>query len=104
MARRHVAFRKKRQNRTGMLMVSLVVLMLMVVMVVKCRELSRKQAVYEERKATLSEQIAQEEKRTEDLIAYEKFTKTTKYVEEVAKDKLGLVFKDEIIFESKDEE
>ena len=52
--------------------------------------------------AQLQEQIAEEEKRAQELVEYEKYTKTAKYVEEVAKDKLGLVYEDEIIFESED--
>ena len=47
-------------------------------------------------------ETALQKARTEELIEYEKYTKTAKYVEEVAKDKLGLVYEDEIIFESED--
>ena len=36
--------------------------------------------------------------RAEDIEEYGKYTKTTKFVEEVAKDKLGLVYEGEIIF------
>lgn len=102
MARRRVAFRKKRQNRLGMTLVSIVVVMLLVVIVVKSVQLADKRAEYDAREEQLLEQIADEEKRTQDLIEYEKYTKTAKYVEEVAKDKLGLVYEDEIIFESED--
>ncbi len=102
MARRRVAFRKKRQNKLGMILVSFVVFMLLAVIMVKSVGLWEKRADYQTRKEQLEQQIADEEKRTEDLEAYEKYTKTTKYVEEVAKDKLGLVYSDEIIFESED--
>ena len=102
MARRRVAFRKKRQSRLGMLLVTMVVLMLMTVIVVKSNQLKDKMAEYDAKEAQLSEQIENEEKRTQELIEYEKYTKTAKYVEEVAKDKLGLVYEDEIIFESED--
>lgn len=102
MARRRVAFRKKRQSRLGMLLVTMVVLMLMTVIVVKSNQLKDKMAEYDAKEAQLTEQIENEEKRTQELIEYEKYTKTAKYVEEVAKDKLGLVYEDEIIFESED--
>ena len=36
------------------------------------------------------------------IIIYTKYTKTKKYAEEVAKDKLGLVYEGEIIFKEKD--
>lgn len=101
--RKRVAFRRKRQNRLGMVCVMLVVLMVLVVILVKNTELRAKKAVYEERTRQIEEQIAFEEKRAEELVEYEKYTKTAKYVEEVAKDKLGLVYQDEIVFESEDE-
>lgn len=102
MARRRVAFRKKRQSRLGMVLVTLVVMMLLTVIVVKSTQLKNKMAEYDAREAQLTEQIESEEKRTQELAEYEKYTKTAKYVEEVAKDKLGLVYEDEIIFESED--
>ena len=102
MARRRVAFRKKRQNRLGMILVTIVVIMLFTVILIKSIDLQTKKAAYDEKEAALEQQIDAEEARTEELIEYEKYTKTAKYVEEVAKDKLGLVYEDEIIFESED--
>ena len=46
----------------------------------------------------LQEQIKEEEKRAEDIAEYEKYTQTKKYIEDVAKDKLGLVYEGEIVF------
>ena len=101
MARR-VAFRRRRQNTLGIFCVTLVVLMVLIVFTFKGHELRQKQLEYQEREATLTEQIDRENQRALDLVEYEKYTKTAKYVEEVAKDKLGLVYEDEIIFESED--
>ena len=102
MARRRVAFRKKKQNRLGMILVTLVVIMLFAVIMIKSINLKEKKAAYDEKEVTLQQQIEEEEARTEELIEYEKYTKTAKYVEEIAKEKLGLVYEDEIIFESED--
>ncbi len=102
MARRRVAFRKKRQNRLGMILVTLVVIMLFVVILVKSIDLKEKKAAYDEKEIALEQQIEDEKARTDELIEYEKYTKTAKYVEEIAKEKLGLVYEDEIIFESED--
>lgn len=99
MARR-VMFRKKRQNRFGMITVAIIVLIFCSVLGYKTAELKQKRDEYSKRIDTLEAQIAQEEQRTLDLQEYEKYTKTSKYVEEVAKDKLGLVYEDEIVFES----
>ncbi|MCH5254417.1 MAG: septum formation initiator family protein [Lachnospiraceae bacterium] len=92
------AYRKKRQNRTGMILVTIVVLMMLVVVTIKSVELQDKKEVYAQREAALLEEIAAEEARTEEIEEYGKYTQTKKYVEEVAKDKLGLVYEGEIIF------
>ncbi len=101
MARRS-AFRKRRQNRLGMICVSVVVCMLFVVIMISRVELREKQAAYIKREEALQTQIENEEKRVEELAEYEKYTKTAKYVEEVAKEKLGLVYEDEIIFQAEE--
>ena len=49
-----------------------------------------------------SEAIAAEERRAEEISDLEAYTRTKKYVEDVAKEKLGLVYEDEIIFKSRD--
>lgn len=61
-------------------------------------ELKQKQAIYLSREAQLQEQISEQEARAEEIEEFRKYTKTKKYAEEVAKDKLGLVNEDEIIF------
>ncbi|MBD5444641.1 MAG: septum formation initiator family protein, partial [Lachnospiraceae bacterium] len=53
---------------------------------------------YELKVAQLQEEIDAEIARTEEIEEYGKYTQTKKYVEEVAKDKLGLVYEGEIIF------
>ena len=47
----------------------------------------------------LEGQIKEEEQRTKDLEALEKYMQTKKYMEDVAKNKLGLVYPDEILIE-----
>ena len=103
MARR-VAFKKKRNNRMGMACVSLAVAAVFAVLMVKSASLKQKLDEYETTQAKLEEQIAEEEERTKELEAYEKYTKTDRYVEEIAKEKLGLVHEGEIIFKSDIEE
>ena len=50
----------------------------------------------------MNELIAEEEKKAEEIEEYGKYVQTKKYAEEVAKDKLGLVYEDEIIFKAED--
>ena len=98
MVKRKVVFRKKRQNRLGMFLGLMVVLMLLVVVSLKSAELRQKQETYAARERVLQEQIDAEKARTEEIEEYRKYTQTKKYVEEVAKDKLGLVNEGEIIY------
>lgn len=95
---RKAAYRKRRQNRTAMLLVILVVLLMLVVVTTKSIGLRQKRAVYMEREAALMQEIEAEQKRAEEILEYEKYTQTKKYVEELAKEKLGLVYEGEIIF------
>ncbi len=101
MARR-AAYRKKRQNKFGMFLVTTVIAMMLVVVAIKSIELKQKLAAYQAKEQMLAEQIAEEEKRSEEIEEYEKYTHTKKYIEEVAKDKLGLVHENEIIFREED--
>jgi len=96
--KRKVVFRKKRQNRMGMFLVTIVVLMLLVVVSINSVGLRQKRESYREREQALQEQIDAEEERAEQIEEYRKYTQTKKYVEEVAKDKLGLVNEGEIIY------
>lgn len=100
MAGRRPAYRKKRHNRLGMMLVTFCILMMMVVVGVSSLELRAKQRMYSQREQVLQQQIDEQLLRAEALAEYEKYTRTNAFVEEVAKDKLGLVYDGEIIFRS----
>lgn len=99
---RKIAFRKKRQNRLGMILVSMVVLMLLGVITLNSLELRATSESYLSQKEELLSKIEDEKMRTEEIEEYEKYTQTKKYIEEIAKDKLGLVYDNEIIFKKGD--
>lgn len=96
--KRKVAYRKKSQNRLSMFMVTLVVLVVICVATVGGAELRKKHAVYDQQISELEAKIANEEQRAEEIEEFGKYTQTKKYAEEVAKDKLGLVYEGEIVF------
>ena len=100
MARRKAAYRKRHQNRFSMFLVTLVVLMIMVVVAVRSVELQI--AGYDTQIASLGAQIEAEQTRAEQIEEFGKYTQTKAYVEEVAKDKLGLVYEGEILFQEDD--
>lgn len=81
-----------------MFLVSVVVLMIVVAVWVRSMEMRKRLDAYEVKEAQLQEQLAEEEARKLEIEEYRKYTKTKKFAEEVAKEKLGLVYEDEILF------
>ncbi|MBR3606334.1 MAG: septum formation initiator family protein [Lachnospiraceae bacterium] len=95
---RRRSYRKLVQRKFTLFLAMVVIFLLLVTLAVRSVELWQIQKLYLAEEQVLKEKIAAEEKRGEEITEYEKYTQTKKYVEEVAKDKLGLVNKDEIIF------
>ncbi len=58
---------------------------------------------YVEREASLTKQIEEEEQRTKTLNERKKYVTTDQYIEEVARNELGLINPDEILIKAKDE-
>lgn len=96
--KRRTVYRKRRQNKFSMFLVTLVVVMILVVVAVKRVEIEAKMKVNQAKIEQLNGQIASEEARAEEIKQYEKYTQTKGFVEEIAHDKLGLVYEGEIIF------
>lgn len=95
--------RNRKQSRGGRLSIILIVLMFLVIMSVQITKLYQKEQDYTARETDLQEQLEEETQRQSDLEAYEEYTKTQEYTEDIAKSKLGLVFDNEIVFkEDKD--
>ena len=80
MSRRR--YRGRRQNRSGMFLVSTVVIVLMLMVSIKCVELKEKQDQYVVRQEELKQQIADEEARAEELEELKKYVQTDSYVED----------------------
>ena len=94
--------RRKRGNKKGMLCISAIVAVLLVSLSVQSNSLMEKNADYAAQEESLRQQIEDEKQRSDDIAAMKDYMKTDEYAEEVAKDKLGLVYKDEILFKSED--
>lgn len=65
----------------------------------KTYHLKRQSKTYQQRIEQLKKEQAEQDAREEELKEFKKYTKTDEYVEEIARDKLGLVHKGEIVFE-----
>ncbi len=91
--------RKKRnvKHKLSMFAIILVVAVLLVLLSVKTINLRARVSEYDERVARLEEEIADEEARSEELDEREIYIQTKQYVEEVARDRLGLVYPGEIL-------
>ena len=99
MKKKQVAFRKKKRNKKGTILVIFGVLVLSVVVFARSMTLRNTNRELEAQILQLEENIAQEEARTEDLRIFETYTHTKKYAEEVATQVLGYVYEDEIVFQ-----
>lgn len=100
--RRKTAYRKKVQNRFSMFLVLVVVVLILIVVAVQRVELGKTLEANQEKIDSLNEQIAEEEAEAERIKEYAKYVTTDAFRIQVAHDKLGLVFPDEIIFKEED--
>ena len=102
MARRKVAYRKRHQNRFSMFLVTLVVVMVMAVVAVRSVELKRKIEIKSQELQQVLEQIEAEERRAKTIEELSKEVQTKGYIEDIAREKLGLIYEGEIIFKQDD--
>ncbi|MBO6197686.1 MULTISPECIES: septum formation initiator family protein [unclassified Butyrivibrio] len=102
MAARARYKRRRLTNRAGIVWASIVVLILVTVVSVKSIGLMQKAREYQEKEQQLLQQIEYENQRSEDIAEFERYTETRKYIEDTAKEKLGLVYPGEIIFKNSD--
>ncbi|MDR2546206.1 MAG: septum formation initiator family protein [Lachnospiraceae bacterium] len=92
------AIYKNGQHRPSMILTTLVVLMLLLVVAVGSYNMRLRLAEFQAREAELVEMISAEHERAREIEAQARFTQTMKYVEEVARKRLGLVYPGEQIF------
>jgi cell division protein DivIC len=93
---------KRERQHVGSWVILVIVLAVFGVSTIGGLQLKQKNRTYEQREQALEESIAEEEARSQEIEEFEAYTQTKKYVEDVAKDKLGLVYPDEIIFKAND--
>lgn len=91
----------RKANQTGKMCVTLIVLAMIGVMSVQIANLYKKDQQFIAREELLQKQKQAELDRKEEIAEYEAYTQTQEFIEDTAKSKLGLVYKDEIIFKEK---
>ena len=84
-------------NRMAIIGITVVVISLGVVVNLKSASMKKKDLEYQAREETLLRQVEKEKNRASELEEYRVYVQTKQYIEEVAKQKLGLVKPDEIL-------
>lgn len=92
---------KKRRAVNGRISFVVIVLFLVVVMTVAMIILVKKNIDLKEVEAKKMAELREQEQISQELDDKEKYTHTSEYVENTAKNKLGLVKEDEIIYREK---
>lgn len=101
MARR-AAYQTKYHNKTSIYIVLFTLIIFAAVLFVNCNSLNEKKQKLQTEEAQYQELLEKEQQETLDLQELEKSTQTKKYYEQIAKERLGMVYEDEIIFKEKD--
>ena len=91
-----------RQNRIAMLSITFVVGVLFVAMMMKSVNLQEQISGYQDQISDLDSQIEEEKDRTAQIDDMKDYMKTDEYAEEIAREKLGLVKDNEIVFKEQE--
>lgn len=99
-SRRRRQTKRVQSHKRSILAISGVILLLAVMVSVNGMTLRAKEKSYQAQEVELERQIEEEKARASEIDELEKYVGTEEYVEEVAKEKLGLVHENEIIFKA----
>lgn len=97
------AGRRKKQlqhHKRSVLIVISALVLLIVVIAVDSVSLQAKNKDYQKQEAELEKQLAEENQRTEDIEEFEQYVQSDEYIEDKAKEKLGLAYSNEILFKA----
>lgn len=89
-----------RKNKRSVLMITCVIMLLGVVVLGCGLSLKEKNEVYLAKEEELRLQIEAEQERSEEIDELKEYVETDEYIETVAKEKLGLAYENEILFEA----
>lgn len=89
----------KRKKRRGLGIITVFLICILCVVAYYSMNLIEKQGNSEKRIESLNNKIYEEEQKTNDLEQRKAYTQTRKYIEEVARKYLGLVYPDEVVIQ-----
>ena len=94
--------KKRKRKNAGTVSITIIVLAFLAVMAVQICKLKQKDSDYQAKEAELQQEKQDETQRSSELDDLEEYMKSSQYIEDVAKSKLGLTYKNEIIFKEKE--
>lgn len=89
--------RRKYKNKTGLGIIAFVVLILFGIIAYNGVQLKAENETARRRIEKLQSEIAEQEERAAEIKRQEAYVQTRKYIEETARERLGLVYEDEIL-------
>lgn len=96
--KKNMVRRYNRQNQVTVLAITGIVSVLLVMLYFGGTSLKKEIEEGQKRLTVLEQEIEDEEKRTEEIEALQEYMQSDEYIEKVAKEKMGLVKENEIIF------
>ena len=94
--------RRSRQNRLSMILAVLVVAILFVAVYINGSSMRRELEENQDKITRLKQEIEEEELRSKSIEEYRAYTETDQFIEQVAREKLGLLYEGETIFRESD--
>lgn len=94
---------KRRKNKNNFTVIALAVFVLFIVMAFNTFSVQKDKNALETQYSELEEKLQDEQERSELLKDRAAYMQTTRYIEEIARERLGLVYEEEIIFRPEEE-
>lgn len=96
--------RRRRKNKTGVGIISFVLLILFAIVSYSRIDLEKRYKEANIQIKRLEAKIDKQEERKKEISNLKAYVQTKSYIEEIAREKLGLVYEDEVIFKRDDKE
>lgn len=91
---------KRKQKKTGMFLIGCIVIVLCVIFTINTFQLEGKRKAYAQKIEEYQKDIDQLESEAKEIEDLKTYVQTQGYIEQMAREKLGLVYQDEIIFKA----
>lgn len=96
--------KRKQKRKNGLKIIALAVIVVFVVMAYNSVSLQKDKRALEKQYSELEEKLQSEQERSEFLKDRAAYMQTTRYIEEIARERLGLVYEEEVIFRPESQE